>query len=246
MTEIYIIPGLTQNISFPLFTGVLAATLHVLSGPDHLAAVAPLTVEKHNKSWKIGLFWGLGHLSGMLLIGVLVTLFRDFIPVERISAHSEQLVGLVLILIGLWSLRQIRRKPHSHRHPHMHNEEEVMIHIHKHEHTEDGAHQHKHEHIKKAGGNWAAFSVGTLHGLAGVSHFILFLPTLSFESAFDSVLYLAGFAIGTVLAMVIFSVVLGKITREAVINHRDRLFTGIRFAAGLIAIVVGLIWIFRS
>jgi ABC-type nickel/cobalt efflux system permease component RcnA len=246
MALIYTLLETGQSISFPLFTGILAATLHVLSGPDHLAAVAPLTVEKHNKSWKIGLFWGFGHLSGMLLIGVLVTLFRDFIPVEKISSHSEQLVGLVLILIGLWSFWQIGRKPRTHQHPHIHTEDEVIVHIHKHAHGEEGDHQHSHKHLEKAGGNWAAFSVGTLHGLAGVSHFILFLPTLSFGSAFNSALYLLGFAIGTVLAMVVFSVILGKITQQAVVNHRDRLFTGIRFAAGLIAILVGLIWIFQN
>jgi len=86
-------------ISYPLITGTLAAMLHVLSGPDHLAAVAPLAVENRNKTWRIGLFWGLGHIAGMLLIGILMTLFRDFIPVERISEHSEQLVGFILIMI---------------------------------------------------------------------------------------------------------------------------------------------------
>ena len=231
------------SISFPLFTGTLAAALHVLSGPDHLAAVAPLSVEKHNKSWKIGLFWGLGHLSGMLLIGVLVSIFRDFIPVERISAHSEQLVGLVLIAIGFWSFWQIRRKPgKAHKHPHIHQEAESYVHIHKHRHDAEGSHSHTHE-SEEPQGNWAAFSVGTLHGLAGVSHFILFLPTLSFESNFDSALYLIGFAAGTVISMTLFSIILGKAAQKAVLNHKDRLFTGIRFTTGIFAVLVGLYWI---
>ena len=133
----------STSISFPLFTGIMAAMIHVLLGPDHLAAVAPLTVEKKTKTWKVGLFWGFGHLTGMLLIGILFTLFRDFIPVERISSHSEQLVGLVLIAIGIWSFYQVKQSHHKpHQHPHTHHEEESLVHIHKHQHNEGNAHTH--------------------------------------------------------------------------------------------------------
>lgn len=230
-------------VSFPLMTGVIAAMIHVLSGPDHLAAVAPLSVEKRSKTWKIGLFWGLGHLSGMLLIGLLLTIFRNYIPVDKISEHSEQLVGLVLIAIGLWSFYKIRSSTQKeHQHPHIHYGEEDLVHIHKHKHGESDTHTHKHEDKKASNGNWAAYSVGTLHGFAGISHFLLFLPTLTFVSSFDSAIYLIGFAIGTVVAMTIFSIILGKIAQKASINHKDRLFIGIRFGAGLFALGVGVYW----
>lgn len=90
-------------VNFPLFAGMAAAALHVVSGPDHLAAVTPLAIETRRKVWKIGLFWGFGHLVGMLLIGLLFMTFREFIPIEKISGHSEQLVGVVLIAIGPWA-----------------------------------------------------------------------------------------------------------------------------------------------
>jgi ABC-type nickel/cobalt efflux system permease component RcnA len=234
-------------LAFPLITGVLAAMLHVLSGPDHLAAVAPLTVEKRKKTWKIGMFWGFGHLFGMLLIGILFTLFRNYIPIERISEHSEQLVGFVLIAIGIWSFYKIKSSPNkTHQHPHIHHDEEILIHIHKHQHKHDTTHVHTHAKHTKSDGNWAAFSVGSLHGLAGVSHFLLFLPTLAFESNFDSILYIIGFAIGTVLSMTLFSIVLGEIAQRASLNHKDRLFTGIRFGAGIFAMGIGTYWILSN
>ncbi|MAY53071.1 MAG: nickel transporter, partial [Flavobacteriaceae bacterium] len=59
-----------------LFSAILASILHVISGPDHLAAVTPLAISSQRKGWKIGLFWGFGHLIGMLLIGVLFLLFK--------------------------------------------------------------------------------------------------------------------------------------------------------------------------
>jgi len=247
MIDTIILNSSPEMIGFPIVTGTLAAMLHVLSGPDHLAAVAPLAVENKNKTWRIGLFWGLGHLAGMLLIGVLMTLFRDFIPVERISEHSEQLVGFILILIGLWSFYRIKfSSKKKHQHPHTHHGDKSLTHIHKHSHGKDAEHNHEHKAEAKKQGLWAAFSVGTLHGLAGVAHFILFIPTLAFKSNFDSALYLIGFAIGTVLSMSIFSMLLGKIASKTSLSHNDRLFNGIRFGAGIFAVTIGLYWVIST
>jgi hypothetical protein len=45
-------------------TGFVAGWLHVLSGPGHLTAVAPIAINDHRKAWVTGLNWGLGHASG--------------------------------------------------------------------------------------------------------------------------------------------------------------------------------------
>ena len=45
-----------MELAFPLFAGIIAAMLHVISGPDHLAAVTPFAIESKRKAWKIGLF----------------------------------------------------------------------------------------------------------------------------------------------------------------------------------------------
>jgi hypothetical protein len=89
-------------IVYPLFTGLIASMVHVLSGPDHLAAVTPFAIESKKKAWKVGLFWGFGHFLGMLSIGILFILFKEFIPLEAISEHSEFLVGIVLVALGCW------------------------------------------------------------------------------------------------------------------------------------------------
>jgi len=101
---------------FAFISGLLAAMLHVISGPDHLAAVTPFAIERKKKAWKIGLIWGLAHLAGMLVIGLLFLLFREAIPVETISAYSEELVGLVLVLVGLWALYGVFKKNQTHSH----------------------------------------------------------------------------------------------------------------------------------
>jgi hydrogenase/urease accessory protein HupE len=101
---------------FVFISGLIASIVHVLSGPDHLAAVMPLAVEQKSRAWRTGLMWGLGHTSGMLLIGFLYLLFRELIPIESISEYSERIVGFVLIGIGLWSLGKIRKKESAHTH----------------------------------------------------------------------------------------------------------------------------------
>ena len=63
---------IAEQMTFPLAAGCIAAVLHVLMGPDHLAAVAPFAIESKRRAWKIGLFWGLGQVFGMLLIGSLI------------------------------------------------------------------------------------------------------------------------------------------------------------------------------
>lgn len=229
-----------------LFAGITASILHVVSGPDHLAAVTPLAIETRRKVWKIGLFWGFGHLTGMLLIGLLFIFFREFIPLEKISEHSEQLVGLVLIGVGLWALFSIFYTNKKHKHPHVHGGEEPYIHVHEHDH-ESNKLEHSHIHDRKLKQNlWSSFGIGVIHGLAGIAHFILLLPVLGFEDQLDSIQYILGFGLGTLLAMTIYTFLLGKITSYSIEQKSKSLFKTIRLSGGVFAIVIGTYWLYLS
>ncbi|WP_340066408.1 sulfite exporter TauE/SafE family protein [Ascidiimonas aurantiaca] len=231
-------------INLPIVAGTLASMLHVISGPDHLAAVTPLVIETKRKAWKIGLFWGLGHLLGMLLIGVLFLLFKEVIPVETISSYSEQLVAIVLIGVGLWAFYRIFNEKKKHTHPHIHDDDEVYVHIHEHKHNHEG-HQHTHDKLIKQN-VLSSLGIGFLHGLAGVAHFLLLLPVLGFEDNLEGTQYIVGFAIGTVLAMSAYALILGKLTSYSKYQHSKNFFQGIRFAGGLFAIVIGIYWLYLS
>jgi ABC-type nickel/cobalt efflux system permease component RcnA len=230
-------------IYFPFFAGILSSMVHVVSGPDHLAAVTPLVIETKKKAWKIGLSWGLGHLAGMLFIGILFSIFKEIIPVDAISAYSEQIVGLVLIVIGTWAFYKIFKKEKSHEHTHIHTEKEPLIHVHQHVHQEITTHQHSHKNNLKQH-EFASFSIGFLHGLAGIAHFILFLPVLSFETQWEAINYLIGFAVGTVLAMTLYALVLNSVTKYSKQEHNPTFFKGIRMAGGMFAVVIGIYWLF--
>jgi len=166
-----------------IFAGLAAGLLHVFSGPDHLAAIAPLALsEKTSRDsrglrvggWRAGLQWGFGHTAGVLLIATLLLLLKEQLPLDSISAYSERIVGLSLIVVGAWGIRKASRAvitPHSH--------------------------------------TGASFVMGTIHGLAGSSHLFGVLPALAFSLVSDSVLYLAGFGIGAIAGMSAFAAGVG-------------------------------------
>lgn len=199
-----------------LLSGILASSLHVLSGPDHLAAVTPLAIESKSKSWSIGMAWGFGHIFGVLAIGALFMMFREVIPVEKISQYSEQIVGLVLILIGFWALRKVFKKS---------TETEL-------------SHNHSHKTNLRT-----SLSVGILHGLAGVSHILAIIPALALPTRFDAGLYVAGFSIGTIVAMIAYSFLLGLIAEKSLITNKFTFLKGFRLTGSIFTIVVGIGWL---
>ena len=239
-----------------LISGILASALHVFTGPDHLAAVTPLAIESRKKSWNVGLFWGIGHVAGMLLIGMLFMLFKEYIPVEAISHHSERIVGIILVAIGLWAIYRVyNKKIPRHKHPHYHNSPEPHVHIHSHPHQHEQSHEHegekhhKHQHTHSQvirQNNIAALGVGTLHGFAGISHLVLMLPTLALPTMTDSLPYLSGFAVGTLGAMVSYATALGFIGHRSTNASSPRIFVLVRLAGGVIAIAVGIYWFWST
>ncbi len=230
------------NNMIQIITGIIASALHVFTGPDHLAAVTPLAIESKKHSWSIGLFWGLGHVAGMMLIGMLFILFKDFIPLEAISAYSEQIVGIVLVGIGVWAIIKVfQSKIPKHKHPHFHAEPEPHVHIHAHPHEAEHDHAHIHKKVVRQN-NITAFGVGTLHGFAGISHLVLLLPTLALPSISDSIMYLGGFAGGTLAAMISYAAILGYIGQRSSGMNNKKVFMIVRLIGGVIAIAIGIYW----
>src|SRR3954451_7107763 len=152
-----------------ILTGFIAGLIHVLSGPDHLAAIAPLAAKAPKRAWGSGIRWGFGHASGVLFVGIISLCLRGLLPIDLISNWSERLVGVMLIGIAFWGFRSALRI-HAHEHAHD-GEKHEHIHLHApgkaHTSAAHGVHTH------------AAFGIGTLHGLAGSSHFLAILPSLA-------------------------------------------------------------------
>src|SRR5262245_22595029 len=101
-----------------VLTGIAAGFFHVLSGPDHLAAVAPLAAADRQRGWWSGLTWGAGHASGVAAVAVLAIQLRELLPsIDVISYWGERLVGVALIGVGLWALHRAFGARVSHHAP---------------------------------------------------------------------------------------------------------------------------------
>lgn len=206
-----------------VLSGLLAGVVHVLSGPDHLAAVAPLAIADRRRGWFAGCTWGIGHTLGVVTIAALAVLLRDALPpVHAISAWSERLVGAALIAVGFWALRaglKISASPHAH-----------------------GPLTHEHVHVqggstltRRIGHAHASFLMGMLHGVAGSSHFLGVLPALALPTLAAAFAYIAAFGAGSIVAMTGFGAALGAMPGAR--THR-----ALMLSAALMAFIVGGLW----
>jgi ABC-type nickel/cobalt efflux system permease component RcnA len=171
------------------------------------------------------------------VVGVLSLLLRNLIPVEWLSSWGERLVGVMLFGIGLWALHQaFKNKIHAHEHEHD-GDRHVHIHSHHHGHAPQKPSPHHHTH--------AAFGIGTLHGLAGSSHFLGVLPALAFPTTMQAVAYILAFGIGTIAAMALFSWGMGRLA-AAFSGQGQRIYRGLMTACGVAALGVGIFWLATS
>jgi len=212
-----------------IITGAIAGFVHVLSGPDHLAAVTPMAVAGRERGWVSGWTWGFGHASGVVVVAVLAVILRNLLPpVEAISAWSERIVGAALIAVGLWALRRsTQMRPTTHAHG---------VVSHRHLRIESGP-----AWLRRLGHSHASFCLGVLHGVAGSSHFFGVLPALALPSVSASLAYIGAFGAGTVAAMTGFAAVVGT----AALKLPDGALPqrAMMMAAAVLAIAVGTLWL---
>lgn len=105
-------------------TLVVVAAIAILLGlrhasdPDHLAAVTTLVTNGRGRATRLGLTWGLGHASSLLVLGVPIVLWKAYLP-DPIEQSAEVTIGLVIMALALWLLRRWRRGAFGHDHTHL-------------------------------------------------------------------------------------------------------------------------------
>jgi high-affinity nickel permease len=86
--------------------------------PDHLAAVTTLVTNGRGGATRLGLTWGLGHASSLLVLGVPIVLWKAYLP-DRVEQSAEVTIGLVIVALALWLLVRWRRGAFAHGHTHL-------------------------------------------------------------------------------------------------------------------------------
>jgi hypothetical protein len=218
--------------------GFAAGLVHVASGPDHWAAVAPLAADPRRivPAWRVGAAWGLGHGVAVAAVAALGQAARASLGFEGLAAWAERSIGLLLIGLGLWTIARAGRLV-LHRHEHRHDEAPAHTHLHVH------SQRHLEEHRARAGHlhGVAALGIGVVHGLAGASHWIAAAPTLAM-SGWPVLHYLLGYLAAAILAMATFAALLATLAgRLGPFGVRSLLR-----AIGGLAISIGVVWLFLA
>ncbi|WOL18888.1 hypothetical protein Cni_G27685 [Canna indica] len=206
------------------WTGFFAGCLHTLSGPDHLAALAPLSIGRTRiESAIVGALWGCGHDAGQVIFGLVFLLLKDRLHIEIIRTWGTRVVGLTLLVIGGLGIKEASEVPTPC--VALENGECLAEPL---EVSSSGK--------KKIG--FATFATGIVHGLQPDA-LMMILPALALPSRVAGAAFLCMFLLGTVFAMGSYTVFIGTCT-EALKERVPRITEKLTWAASLIAISLGL------
>tara|TARA_B100000963_G_scaffold341779_1_gene341873 strand:- start:44 stop:715 length:672 start_codon:yes stop_codon:yes gene_type:complete len=217
-------------MQYIISTGLVAGVIHVVSGADHLIAMAPSSITSPKDALKNGITWGLGHSSGVFLLSILAIFFKDLTHLNKFSYFAEFLVGLSLLIIGVLAIKNsFKFNIHSHKHHH----KDGFSHDHLHYHNNKNKKHNRHSH--------ALASLGILHGIAGGSHLIAVIPALALPVQ-EASAYLISYLIGSLFIMTFFTYLISISTFNAGQLFVKRM---IAFAGG-ISFSMGLFWVQKS
>lgn len=219
--------GLMEGAGVFVAVGLaLLLGLRHASDPDHLAAVSTLIATEPqggtSRAGRLGLAWGFGHASTLVLFGLPIILFRAYLP-ESLQHAAEALVGLMIMALAIRLLIRWRAgnfHAHAHRHGHL---EHRHLHPHGEEvpaHGHGAVHEHSHEPEAVLGRSPAqAYGIGLVHGMGG-SAGVAVLLVAGIPSRPEAIAALAVLAIGTAVSMAILSSGFGYVITRGPVMRR--------------------------
>jgi ABC-type nickel/cobalt efflux system permease component RcnA len=194
------------SLGIILLISLLLGLRHA-SDPDHLAAVTTLIAsekdhERLRKAGIMGLLWGAGHGTTLVLIGAPLVLFNRYLP-EAVQQAAETLIGVIIVALAARLLLRWRRGLF---HAHVHTHDDGEAHRHVHSHADDTSHEHAHRVRRRT--PLSAYGVGLVHGIGGSGGLtLLLLSTISDKVQATGALLL--FVAGTAVSMAFLSTVFG-------------------------------------
>ncbi len=243
-----------------LATALVLGFLHALE-IDHLLAVTTFVSRRPALATAVrfGLKWGVGHSLAVLVLGGILLATGIQWP-DRWNGYGEAAVGVMLVGLGIWSLRATRNlhlhpaaadADHLHLHTHAvgqsdgltvgpmdgqtvrRSDRPTLSHIH------PGPHSHAHSHAR------GITLVGLAHGLAGTSAVVALVPVTMVGRAAVGIAYLVAFGLGVTVAMTLFASGAALALRQATgqsLGLGRRVSTGVGWAG----VAVGVWWLVRA
>lgn len=171
---------MTSLLSVILFGFVLG--MRHATDPDHVIAVATIGSQQRSIAGGalIGILWGIGHTVTIVSVGIAIIVFNVVIS-PQVGHSMELIVALMLILLGILSLRGARRPITEAAPPHAPGPQRREI-----------------------GRMLRPLAIGIVHGLAG-SASIALLVLAPIRDPLWATMYLLVFGAGTIAGMMLIS-----------------------------------------
>ena len=215
----------------------LAIGLEHAFEPDHVAAVstqasgtktaagsAPQRIRKIiTRSSLLGISWGAGHTTTIVLFGLLVYATASLIQ-DWVFTGLELVVGAMLVVLGITTA--LNRRSFGLRHAHRHTHEDGTVHTHEHSHA-DGTHRHTHR----------SYVIGLVHGLAGSGAVVALAATI-YDGLGAVLTFLLVFGAGSMVGMCMVGGLLG--VPLALVGQKKKIQTLIRCVAGAFSLAIGI------
>jgi ABC-type nickel/cobalt efflux system permease component RcnA len=209
------------------------------SDPDHLVAVTSLVAADGGDTRgaaRLGAWWGLGHASILVGIGIPLIIFKSALP-AWLEAGAEKAIGIVIVVLALrvilkWARGDFRAGRHAH------SQASVAEPGGSHTHLREGdepAHRHRRVRTPRQ-----AFGIGLLHGLAGTGAVVLLLLA-ALPTQFEAVLALAAFAPMSIASMAICTTAFAWVLTRRIVEPVYR--TVLIPAMGLFGVMFGVWYI---
>ena len=205
--------------------------------PDHMVAVSTIVGQYRNpfRSFWVGISWGLGHTTTLLIVGLVIIALKVGIP-ATLYPFFEAAVALMLIGLGVQVIYSIRKNK-VHQHIHGHEEDD---HSHFHSPAENPADSTEHHESKGIGRPFfrtKSYVIGTVHGLAGSGALIL-LVTASITSPLTALTFILLFGLGSVLSMGMVTIII-SFPFVLTANRAPNLNRYIQRSFGVLSILLG-------
>lgn len=227
-----LLTGLFDGAPLPLALAVaLLLGLRHATDPDHLVAVTSLVAAEDGdtrKAARLGAWWGAGHATALMALGVPLIAFKAELP-GWLESGAEKAIGAVIVLLAArvivkWTRGDYRASAHAHDDGH-------------------GTRRHLrrgrgtgHRHVKVRSRGQAAL-IGLLHGLAGTGAVVLLLIA-ALPTQLEAALALAVFAPMSIVSMAACTAVFAWVLTRPVVEpvYRSVLIP----ALGLFGVLFGL------
>lgn len=88
--------------------GASSGALHAVTGPDHVLSLGPAALQRPERSFRIGLAWGVGHALGTLVLALPVLLLSRHAQLPALASWGDRLAGVALLAAAAFAWRARR------------------------------------------------------------------------------------------------------------------------------------------